>query len=75
MSPNIQNPDMNCYILQNGSLQPIAQAISLASTSESTSPRAQTPVAKASSQSNDSDSIPNHVESSKPIKRKETQNR
>lgn len=75
MSSSITNPDMNCYILQNGSLQPIAQAISVATTSESTSPRAQTPVAKASSQSNDSDTISNHVETSKALKRKDSQNR
>lgn len=75
MSSSVTNPDLNCYILQNGTLQPIAQALSVGTSSESTSPRAQTPIAKSSSQSNESEVPRNHVEPSKPIKRKDSQNR
>lgn len=69
------NPDLNCYVLQNGALQPIAQAISVPSVSErATKPpstRSQTPIAKAS-QPNESES-PNHMtESSKSTKRRDT---
>lgn len=71
------NPDLNCYILQNGALQQIAQAISMPSVSDASakSTRAQTPVAKASSHSNDSEVSTNIVDPSKSNKRKETQNR
>lgn len=75
VSAGVVNPDLNCYVLQNGALQPIAQAISVPSVSERTtkppSVRSQTPVAKTS-QTNETES-PNHTtESLKTTKRRET---
>lgn len=64
-------------MLQNGTLQPIAQAISMQSTSDTSakSTRAQTPVTKSLSQSNDSESSSNVAEPPKAVKRKEPHNR
>ncbi|XP_055301401.1 zinc finger protein ush isoform X2 [Sitodiplosis mosellana] len=79
VSAGVVNPDLNCYVLQNGSLQPIAQAISMPSISERatkpSSTRAQTPVAKTSSQPSDSEVSPNHLDTTKNSKRRETHNR
>lgn len=80
VAAGITNPDMSCYVLQNGALQPIAQAISVANVSQERAPskppsvRAQTPVAKLS-QPNESESVANHHDVSKSHKRKDTQNR
>lgn len=74
------NPDLSCYVLQNGSLQPIAQAISVPGASEKTSKtpstRSQTPTAKTSQPTEPVVSPgPNHQEASKTSKRRETHNR
>lgn len=78
MAAGVVNPDLNCYVLQNGTLQPIAQAISVPSVSErppkTPSTRSQTPVAKTS-QSTDSVVSPNHQDASKTSKRRDTHNR
>lgn len=78
VSAGVVNPDLNCYVLQNGSLQPIAQAISMPNASERTSKasstRSQTPVAKTS-QPNETEISANHLEASKNTKRRETHNR
>lgn len=73
MAAGITNPDMSCYVLQNGTLQPIAQAISVTSVNERASKvpsttRAQTPVAKTS-QASETEIIPNHLDTSKNMKR------
>lgn len=61
-------------MLQNGTLQPIAQAISIPSTNDPTSKqRARTPPVKPANQSSESESNSNHSELSKSVKRKETQ--
>lgn len=79
MASSITNPDMSCYVLQNGALQPIAQAISVANVSQERAPskppsvRAQTPVTKPS-QPNESESVSNHQDASKSHKRKDTHN-
>lgn len=79
VSAGVVNPDLNCYVLQNGSLQPIAQAISVPTVSErpakTPSTRAHTPVAKTCTHSNDSDVSLNHMETSKNAKRRDTHNR
>lgn len=78
VSTGVTNPDQNCFVLQNGALQPIAQAISVSTVNErpskGPSTRAQTPVAK-SSQLSDSETASNHQDSSKNAKRRDTHNR
>lgn len=71
------NSELNCYIVQNGSLQPIAQAISMQTTSDTSakSTRVQTPVTKSLSQSNDSETGSNVAEPPKAAKRKEAHSR
>lgn len=79
VTTGVTNPDMSCYVLQNGALQPIAQAIAVPNVTErppkAPSTRSQTPVAKTSSQTSDSESITNHQDTSKTTKRRDTHNR
>ncbi|XP_031619091.1 zinc finger protein ush isoform X2 [Contarinia nasturtii] len=75
VSAGIANPDLNCYVLQNGSLQPIAQAISVPSVSKGQSTRPQTPVAKTSTQPSDSEVSPNHLETTSKVAKRNTNSR
>lgn len=72
----VNNPDHTCFILQNGALHPIAQALlqtPAEALSNATSTRAQTPklITNSTTANDKATNNSNHVESVRPGKRKE----